>query len=70
MKALAVFFYICVAGVGVSFVGSLYTGYRVHQEKNAPQPSVFPTPAMDAAQPGTPAAVEAPAPGSLPTPAR
>lgn len=73
MKALAAFFYVCVAGVVVSFGGSLYTGYRVHQEKNTPQPSVFPTPATgDAGAPqsgAAPAVVQPVAPGSLPTPA-
>jgi hypothetical protein len=82
MKVLAPIFYICVAGVLVSFGGSIYTGVRIHQEKSRPQPTVFPTPAMDQAsgqgsgqgsQMGSsisapPAA--APAPGALPTPAR
>jgi hypothetical protein len=46
MKKLTPVVYFCVAGVVVSFVGSIYTAVQVHQEKSQPKPIVFPTPAV------------------------
>ena len=64
LKNMTAIVYVCVAGVGVSLVGGIYTGVRAHQEAARPAASVFPTP------PGLGAAAVPARPGVLPTPAR
>jgi hypothetical protein len=60
--------YICVAGVLVSFGGSIYTGIKNHRDESKPKPLVFPTPATQGGQPSViqPAQTSS---GGLPTPA-
>ncbi len=67
MKAVTILVGACVAGVLISFAGSLYTGVQIHREESRPKPQVFPTPAMGGAT-SAPAQV-APVPGGMPTPA-
>ncbi|MGK5083873.1 hypothetical protein WDW37_11275 [Bdellovibrionota bacterium FG-1] len=66
MKFLTPIVYCCVAGVVISFCGSLYTGYRIHQEESRPRIQVLPLPAMGGPAGGDKFRKD----GALPTPAR
>ena len=69
MKTLTTVVALCVAGIVATFAGSIYTGIRIQQEKDKPQPSVFPTPATQNRGGVVKPAPAPTVPGALPTPA-
>ncbi len=72
LKILTGLVYFCVAGVGVSLGGGIYTAIQQHREEAKPKPTYFPTPATVGGGRTSAAPAQQAAPprsGELPVPA-